>query len=106
MRAAASPGIWAAVQHLHAENAVAIEGFERTRPIADVRADPGEFGRIADIRTDPKDYGRANARYIAIAANSVIEVLDALEAVETQRDVLAEELRKMRLRTREARAGE
>ncbi|SIH25817.1 Uncharacterised protein [Mycobacteroides abscessus subsp. abscessus] len=100
-RAKATPGVWAAVQVLHAENAIAIEGFELTRLIADVRDTPDECGRIADVRTDPKDYGLANARYIAIAANSVIEVLDALEAVEAQRDALAEELRAVRQRAGE-----
>lgn len=80
LRAAATPEEWVAIEHLHAENAVAVKGFEWTR-------------RIADIRTDPRDYGRGNARYIAAAANSVIPLLDALEAVEAERDLLVEELR-------------
>ncbi|WP_165618492.1 hypothetical protein [Mycobacteroides chelonae] len=80
LHAGATPDEWVAIEHLHAENAVAVKGFERTR-------------RIADIRTDPRDYGRGNARYIAAAANAVIPLLDALEAVEAERDGLLGELR-------------
>ncbi|SIE25948.1 hypothetical protein [Mycobacteroides abscessus] len=80
LRAAATAGEWVAFEHLHAENAVGVKGFEQTR-------------RIADVRTDPADYGRANARYIAASANSLIDALDSLEAVEAERDELAEALR-------------
>lgn len=81
LRASATAGNWVAIEHLQAEMAVAIEGFERTR-------------RIADLRTDPADYGRSNALYIAAAANALPKVLDYLEAVETERDQLAAALRK------------
>lgn len=75
LRAAAEPGRWIAVQDLHGDNAVAVEGYERSR-------------RIADVRALGPDYGQANARYLAAAAGSIMDVLDALEAVESERDEL------------------
>lgn len=79
LRRHATPGEWVAVQDLHGDNRIAVAGFERTRVIADVRA------------AGP-DYGHGNARYLAAAANLMMDVLDALDAAESERDVLRAEL--------------
>ena len=73
LRAAATAGRWVRTENVHAESAIAVAGFERTR-------------RIADVVTAPTDYGRANADYIVEAVNAVPEVLDALDAAEADRD--------------------
>lgn len=79
LRRLAAPGEWVAVQDLHGDNRIAVAGFERTRTIADVRA------------AGP-DYGYGNARYLAAAASLMMDVLDALEAAESERDVLRAQL--------------
>lgn len=73
-RAAATPGTLARVDGLHACTQIAVQGFERTRTIAAVH--PGATA----------DYGRANAEYLAAAANAFPDALDALDAVEAERD--------------------
>ncbi len=79
LRNLAEPGEWVAVQDLHGDNKIAVAGFERTRTIADVRA-------------SGSDYGYGNARYLAAATSAMMDVLDALEAAEAERDTLRAQL--------------
>lgn len=53
---AATPGPWVRRETLHGESRVAVQGFEFTRGIADVAADPADYGKsdaefIAQART-------------------------------------------------------
>ena len=79
LRGLAEPGEWVAVQDLHGDNRIAVAGFERTRTIADVRAAGA-------------DYGDGNARYLAATASLMMVVLDALDAMEADRDELRAQL--------------
>ncbi|KXO91074.1 hypothetical protein AXK58_21835 [Tsukamurella tyrosinosolvens] len=67
------------VQDTQGDNRIAVAGFERTRTLAEVSA-------------TGSDYGRANALYLAAAASSLMDALDALDAVEGERDALRMQL--------------